>query len=602
MREFTKNVLSFSWAMSLFGANQMGSVLSVDEVGEGLPGSTAELKGATEGLVEQFGKNLRDTFDVGDRLQREMVDAVFNLFAAQDGGTEGGEADARNRETGVPAILDARSQAGEEVMISYTRGEGRFSVDKRFIALRNQIYNLDGEENGVHQGVWEAMFTRPEDLLARPGVPVGPMDAAVGPVDEYPISANTIAKWTHKDGSSISSVGPAASHLVPLSDGSFLFLVITAQIITEGTGRFARARGLTQSLGATFVPAGTNLFSEHGPETFPATTLDTFKFVQGGERGEVQRGGRSRASRGHGENNAGRAGADCWPMDGAGDSKLIEVLGSRMHCIDSGAGDAVVFLHGNPTWSYLWRNVVPEVSKNFRCIAPDLIGMGMSDKPDIEYSFFDHVKYFEGFIEAMGLEEYTLVLHDWGCLIGFYHAMRHEDRVRGMAFMEAMLGPYTKWSDFPDALVPTFRAFRDPKTGRELVIEQNAFIEEALPASTLAPLGEDIMECYRKPFLDPADRRVILKFAQQIPVAGRPADVAKAAGEYSRWLKKTEIPKLFLWAKPGLISTEDDVEWAKKNYKNLSTSYVGEGLHFLQESHPVTIGREVGRWVEGSVG
>jgi haloalkane dehalogenase len=645
MREFTKNLFSLSWAMSLFGARQLTRLLNPQEVLRGAPDSAKELDSVTDAVVDQFGRQLRETFEVGDRLQAEIVDAVFRFvpgFAPPAGRGQQGGAGARSwqpqpggtswdaptaqrpgngggfgglipprpgapggRPGLQPAIFDAHTTADEQVLITYTRGTGRFSEDKQYIALYNQIYNLDGTENGIHQGVWQALFSSPADLLSRPAPPTGPMNEPVGPVPSWPVSANTIAKWTHADGSSISSVGPAASHLIPLTDGGFLFLVITGQIITEGTGRFAGARGLTQSLGATYVTAGTNLFSPQGPSSFPALTLDTFKFVTVRSGSSSSNGRSSGATSSPKPAAAGRSDAEpaaCAVTPDPGESKFVDVLGSRMHYIDTGSGEPILFLHGNPVWSYIWRQVLPQVSPTARCIAPDLIGAGLSGKPDIQYTFFDHVRYVEGFLDRLNLKKFTMVLHDWGCIIGFYIAMRRESQIRGLAFMEAMLAPYPTWDAFPKDLTPQFKQFRTPGVGYKLIVEDNVFVEQVLPASTMVPFTEQEMNCYRQPFLDPPSRKMILEFVNQLPVAGQPADVARATGRYASWLKRTQIPKLFLWAEPGIITSAQDVEWAKRNYKNIKTSLLGKGLHFHQQEHPVEVGQEVAKWHQEILG
>lgn len=620
MREFTKNLFSFSWAMSLFGAKQVGNLLNPQQTLKGAPEAAAAFDSVTGAVVDQFGKAMRQAFDVGDRLQGEIVDTMFGLLGLQPpaggGAAAGGQQPAASPLQG-PAIFNARSPAGEQVLITYTRGTGTFSQDKQYIALSNQIYNLDGVENGLHEGVWQALFKSPAELLARPAPPTGTMDAPVGPVESWPVSANTIAKWTHRDGSSISSVGPAASHLIPLSDGSFLFLVITAQIITEGTGRFAGARGLTQSLGATHVPAGVNLFSSGGPSTFDATTLDTFKFVTAGggagsapapaagagaSRSAARGGSSSFSSAAAGQSNTEPAAAAlCAVTPDPSQSKYVEVLGSRMHYIDAGSGETILFLHGNPVWSYIWAQVLPQVAPGARCIVPDLIGMGLSAKPPIQYTFFDQVRYVEGFIAALGLENFTMSLHDWGCIIGFYVAMRQERNIRGLAFMEAMFQPYASWEDFPADLRTDFRAFRDPVLGPKLIIDDNVMIEKVLPASTMVPFTEQQMNCYRMPFVDPPSRQVILQLVTQLPIAGQPADVAAATGRYAEWLQRTPLPKLFPWANPGVINSPRDVEWARRNLKHLKTSLLGAGLHFHQQEHPVELGREIARWHESLV-
>lgn len=633
MREFTKNLFSFSWAMSLFGMKQLADLLNPQQAVRGAPDAARSFDSVTDAVVDQFGNNLRQTFEAGDRVQGEIIDAFFRFWPGVPGSASPGRETGRpgapggrggglipprpagraggpTRAAAQPAIFNARTTAGEQVLITYTRGQGRFSDDRQYIALYNQIYNLDGTENGIHQGVWQALFSSPGQLLSRPAPPTGPMNEPVGPVPSWPVSANTIAKWTHADGSSISSVGPAASHLIPLSDGSFLFLVITGQIITEGTGRFAGARGLTQSLGATFVAAGTNLFSPQGPSTFPATTLDTFKFVTvrsgASPTTTTTTSGRSTGtSPSPKPSAAGQSNTEpaaCAVTPDPSESRFVEVHGSKMHYIDTGSGEPVLFLHGDPVWSYIWRQVLPHVSPTARCIAPDLIGMGLSAKPDIRYTFFDHVRYVEGFIDRLKLKKYTMVLHDWGCIIGFYIAMRRERNVRGLAFMEAMLAPYASWDDFPQELVPQFQQFRTPGLGYKLIVEDNVFIDQVLPASTMVPFTEQEMSCYRMPFLDPPSRQVILQFVNQLPVAGQPADVAAATGRYAAWLKRTRLPKLFLWSDPGIITTAQDVEWAQKNYKNIQTPFLGQGLHFHQQEHPVEVGREVARWHQEILG
>src|SRR3954464_10797213 len=185
----------------------------------------------------------------------------------------------------------------------------------------------------------------------------------------------------------------------------------------------------------------------------------------------------------------------------------IDVHGSRMHYVEEGEGPSVLFLHGNPTSSYLWRNVIPHVSGGARCIAPDLIGMGRSDKPDIDYRFVDHARYLDGFIEALGLGDVVLVLHDWGSGLGFHWARRHADRVRGLAFMEAILAPVSSWDAFPEGARQMFQAFRTPEVGWDLICKQNVFVEQALPGSVVRKLSDEEMDAYRAPFPDEASRK-----------------------------------------------------------------------------------------------
>jgi haloalkane dehalogenase len=584
LRDLTKSVLSFSWAMSLFGVKQAASMLNPARPGrDGYvpPDSFQDVTGA---IVEQFGESLRQTFQAGDGLQREMVDAFFRVFAPGTRAGRRGESVVR-RPTAVLPIFAAQSGAQEEIIISYTRGQGRFSDDKRYIALDHRIYMIDGRENGHHQGVWERLFDDPRELISRPNPPVGPLNEPVGPVERGPIAAATKAMWAFSDGA-IFSVGPAASHLIPLSDGSFLFLVSTAQVITHGTGRFQGAYGLTQSLGATHVPQGVDLFGSQ-PVVFPATTMDTFKI-------KVLRSPPAQPARPRAAPRAAAGGETCSPAD----SKRVDVLGSKMHYVEQGAGGTILFLHGNPSWSYLWRNVLPHVSGMARCVAPDLIGMGLSDKPQIDYRFFDHVRYLDAFIDQLGLEDLTLVAHDWGAILGLYYATRNAANVKGIVLMEAMIRPYAHWSDFPAALRPTFRTFRAPNVGFEKIVVDNDFIEKVLPASMLRKLSTSEMDCYRMPFRDPASRKVIWQLATEIPVEGRPADVAEAVGEYGRWLKASSLPKLFIYATPGAITSEADVRWCKDHWKNLAVESIGPGIHFHQEDNPDGVGRAIARWYQ----
>lgn len=280
------------------------------------------------------------------------------------------------------------------------------------------------------------------------------------------------------------------------------------------------------------------------------------------------------------------------------ESKFIEVHGSNMHYVEQGEGDPVLFLHGNPTSSYLWRNIIPHVSPKARCIAPDLIGMGKSDKPDIRYGFFDHVKYVEGFIEKMGLANITFVIHDWGSALGFHYAMRHESNVKGLVFMEAIIKPYT-WDSWPDAARDIFKAFRTPDTGRDLLIDKNAFVEQILPNAVARGLSKEEMDHYREPFLDPPSREPVWRWPNEIPIEGEPADVTEAADNYSRGLTKSELPKLLFFAEPGAIVTPEVLAWCEDNLKNLTTIPIGPGIHYIQEDNPHLIGEEIAKWYAG---
>jgi haloalkane dehalogenase len=279
-------------------------------------------------------------------------------------------------------------------------------------------------------------------------------------------------------------------------------------------------------------------------------------------------------------------------------SQYVPVLGSKIHYVEQGKGEPILFLHGNPTSSYLWRNIIPYLSAHGRCIAMDLIGMGKSDKPDIEYRFFDHVRYLEAFIERMGLRNITFVVHDWGSALAFHYAMRHENNVKAIAFMEAILAPVPGWDAFHPDFREMFQAFRTPKIGWDMIVQQNMFVEKILPSGIYRELSEIEHNYYRAPFKDLQSRKPIWRWPNEIPIAGEPADVTEAVENYSRWLQRSEIPKLLIYATPGAIINEEMVDWCKKNLKVLGTAYVGEGIHYLQEDHPHLIGAALERWYD----
>ena len=277
------------------------------------------------------------------------------------------------------------------------------------------------------------------------------------------------------------------------------------------------------------------------------------------------------------------------------ESKFQEVQGSKMHYVEEGAGDPVLFLHGNPTSSYLWRNVIPHVSPLARCIALDLIGMGKSDKPDIDYRFVDHSKYVEGFIEGLGLRNITFVIHDWGSALGFHYARRHEDNVKGLAFMEAIVRPLT-WDEFPEEARQMFQGFRTPEVGENMLINQNMFVEAVLPASILRKLTDEEMNRYREPYLDPPSRKPVWRWPSELPIDGEPADVAEIAQAYSEWFGKSDLQKLLLYAQPGALMRGPLLEWCRQNMRNLKTLDIGAGSHFVQEDRPHEIGEAIAEW------
>ncbi len=279
-------------------------------------------------------------------------------------------------------------------------------------------------------------------------------------------------------------------------------------------------------------------------------------------------------------------------------SKFVEVHGSKMHYVEEGAGDPVLFLHGAPTSSYLWRNVIPHVSPLTRCIALDLIGMGKSDKPDLEYRFVEHSRYVDGFIEALGLRNITFVIHDWGSALGFHYARRHEENVKGLAFMEAIVRPFT-WDELPEQARQMFQALRTPGVGEKMILEQNFMVEGLLPGAILRKLSDEEMDRYREPYPDPASRKPIWRWPNEIPIEGEPADVTEIVKAYSEWFGKSDVPKLLLYAQPGAIIREPLLEWCRNNMRNLKTVEIGPGAHFVQEDRPHEIGEAIAEWYRG---
>ena len=272
--------------------------------------------------------------------------------------------------------------------------------------------------------------------------------------------------------------------------------------------------------------------------------------------------------------------------------RRVGVLDTEMAYVDVGTGDPVVFLHGNPTSSYLWRNVIPHVQAAGRCLAPDLVGMGDSGKaPAGSYRFADHARYLDAWFEALGLtRNVTLVVHDWGSALGFHWAQRHPERVRGLVYMEALVRPLT-WEEWPDVARKVFQAMRSP-AGEEMVLQKNVFVERILPLSVLRGLGEAEMAVYRRPYLEPGEsRRPTLTWPRQIPIDGEPADVVAIVDGYARWLSTSAVPKLFVNAEPGVILTGAQRDFCRA-WPNQQEITVG-GSHFIQEDSPAEIGQAI---------
>lgn len=282
--------------------------------------------------------------------------------------------------------------------------------------------------------------------------------------------------------------------------------------------------------------------------------------------------------------------------------KRKSILGRQMAYVEVGQGDPIVFLHGNPTSSYLWRNVIPHLQSLGRCIAPDLIGMGDSEKlpdsgPD-SYRFVEHRKYLDGLLEALEVKKnVTLVVHDWGSGLGFDWANRHRDAVKGIAYMEAIVRPQG-WDHWDNINMRPFLEALRSHAGEEMVLQENFFIEKILPGAILRPMSKEEMDQYRRPFKEAGEsRRPTLTWPRQIPVDGDPADVNEIVAAYSDWLGKTDIPKLFIKADPGaLVAVGENLETAR-SWKNQDEVTV-KGLHFIQEDSPDEIGQAIAVWMK----
>jgi haloalkane dehalogenase len=277
------------------------------------------------------------------------------------------------------------------------------------------------------------------------------------------------------------------------------------------------------------------------------------------------------------------------------ESRFVEVLGSKIHYVEEGSGDPIIFMHGNPTYSYLWRNVIPHLTSQGRCIAFDMIGMGKSDKPKIGYRFSDHYRYFEGFIAALDLKNITFVVHDWGSALGFHYARQHEDNVKALAFFESFVRPLT-WSDVPAAYRMGFRMMRMTGIGWLLVCVLNIFIKQIMPGGAYRKLTDEEKRQYAAPFPTIASRQAVRQWPREIPISGKPADNTAVVSAFSQWLQETDLPKLLLYATPGAITTPEITDWCKQHLKNLKTVDLGKGLHFLQEDYPHEIGAEIAAW------
>lgn len=290
------------------------------------------------------------------------------------------------------------------------------------------------------------------------------------------------------------------------------------------------------------------------------------------------------------------------------DSNFVEVApeglpGAQLHYLEAGdpANGTMLLIHGQPTWSYLWRKIIPHLEPHAHVIAIDLVGMGQSGKPDIDYRFTEHAAYLESFIGALELTDLTLVIHDWGSALGFDYAARNPENVRGIAFLEALVAPVSSFEEM-ETLTPDFaealKVFRDPDAGKEVLINQNIFVEQVLPDLMLRNLSEEELNAYRAPYPTPAERLPVWRWPNEIPIAGEPADTFERVAAYSQWLFSTDLPLLQLYGTPGMIGTAEFAAMLDESLQNVTTVHVGEGLHFLQEDQPDTIGVAIATWYQ----
>lgn len=281
--------------------------------------------------------------------------------------------------------------------------------------------------------------------------------------------------------------------------------------------------------------------------------------------------------------------------------KFIDVHGRKMAYVEMGSGDPIIFQHGNPTSSYLWRNIMPALADVGRCIAVDLIGMGDSDKlensgPD-SYRYVEHREFLFAAWDQLGIDDnVTLVIHDWGSALGFDWARQNEDKLRGIAYMEGIVCPMT-WDEWPEGARDVFKGFRSA-AGEDMVLDKNVFVERVLPGSVLRKMSDEEMAVYRRPFQNPGeDRRPTLTWPRQIPLDGEPADVVAIVADYSKWLQTSEVPKLFIDADPGAILTGPQRDFCR-SFVN-QTEVTVPGIHFIQEDSPGEIAAALLGWYQG---
>jgi haloalkane dehalogenase len=276
-------------------------------------------------------------------------------------------------------------------------------------------------------------------------------------------------------------------------------------------------------------------------------------------------------------------------------SKFVEVCGSKMHFVEAGQGDPILLLHGVPTSCYLWRNIIPQLAPLGRCIAPDLIGFGKSEKPDIAYTIFDHIKYIEEFIKVLNLKHITIVMHGWGSIIGFHYAMAHEKNCAGLAFYEAFLRSIDVSLPYQEQLV----ALQEQEDIADVVMDASAFIDTVLPQQVMRELTQEELIEYKRPFMQVGSGKPLLQYIKELPRGDNSTDVDNLIEDNASKLTQSYLPKLFLYSVPGYITSISTAMWAKENLPNLEIAEVGEELHMAQESCPKVMGDIISVWLQG---
>jgi haloalkane dehalogenase len=276
------------------------------------------------------------------------------------------------------------------------------------------------------------------------------------------------------------------------------------------------------------------------------------------------------------------------------DSKFVNVYGSKMHYLEQGTGDTILFLHGIPTSCYIWRNIIPYLAELGHCVAPDLPGFGHSDKPDIDYTVFDHIKYINQFIDTLKLQNITLVMHGWGSVIGLHYAMNHPEKCKGLVFYEAFLRSLKG----EEVSLPFQEQLIELKTMSENEKSGAALIDRIIPQQVMRPLTEVEMDCYRQPFLENNSNKPILQNLRELLVDKEKEKINELIMDYSRKLSHSSLPKLMLYSIPGFITNMTTLMWAKDNLSNLELIEIGEELHLAQEGNPRIMGEAISAWLQ----